>query len=223
MTNFKKTDIDPVVYDATSKAEIDEREASAREILHDTVMNNEIEVYAAQRATDYGRMIAAHELSCMADKIAVCESPIEARLLIAMRFMTCPIFFKENYDDRPVILSQFAFSQDNFLARYPLEGTGIFPQAQVGKYRADFLVVSKFACSPTVHHVVVECDGHDFHEKTKEQAARDKARDRDMATLGCHVLRFTGSEIYRDADRCAAQVSEFLHELELRERTKAGK
>lgn len=223
MTNFKKTDIDPVVYDATLKDELDEREASVRKILHTSVKNEEIEAYAAQRATDYGRMIAAHELNCIAEKLAVCESPIEVRLLIAMRFMTCPIFFRENYDDRPLIQAQVAFSQDNFLSRNPSEGTEIFPQAQIGKYRADFLIVSKFVCGPTIHHVVVECDGHDFHEKTKEQAARDKARDRDMATLGCHVLRFTGSEIYRDADRCAAQVSEFLHELELRERVKAEK
>ena len=45
--------------------------------------------------------------------------------------------------------------------------------------------------------IAVECDGHEFHEKTKQQAARDKARDRD---------RFTGSEIWKDPGACADEV-----------------
>ena len=53
---------------------------------------------------------------------------------------------------------------------------------------------------------VVEADGHDFHERTKEQAQRDRKRDRDLQSAGYLVLRFTGSEIYRDPWRCAEQV-----------------
>ena len=41
--------------------------------------------------------------------------------------------------------------------------------------------------------IVVECDGHDFHEKTKDQVARDKSRVRDLEIAGWRVLRFTGS------------------------------
>lgn len=78
------------------------------------------------------------------------------------------------------------------------------PQAQVGKYRVDFLLWiqrgDKFG------GVVVECDGHAFHERTKEQAARDKSRDRDLLSAGYPVMRFTGSEIYRDPRACAEQV-----------------
>jgi len=74
-----------------------------------------------------------------------------------------------------------------------------------GKYRADFVVIL-----PPSGLVVVECDGHDFHEKTKEQAARDKKRDRDIQIDGWRVLRFTGSEIYANADRCAQDVLSLL-------------
>jgi very-short-patch-repair endonuclease len=52
---------------------------------------------------------------------------------------------------------------------------------------------------------VVECDGHDFHERTKEQAASDKARDRALQALGMRVLRFTGSEIWSDPLVCARE------------------
>jgi uncharacterized protein DUF559 len=61
--------------------------------------------------------------------------------------------------------------------------------------------------------VVVECDGHDFHEKTKEQAARDKSRDRDMLAQGYRVLRFTGSEIHNRAEKCAMEIDAIIRSL----------
>jgi very-short-patch-repair endonuclease len=85
----------------------------------------------------------------------------------------------------------------------------IQPQARVGAYAADFLLTFTVAGLPPAS-VVVELDGHDFHEKTKEQAAHDKKRDRFFAAQGLTVLRFTGSEVYRDADRCAAEVMSLL-------------
>jgi len=69
----------------------------------------------------------------------------------------------------------------------------IEPQKQVGKHRVDFLL------SFMDKQFVVECDGHDFHEKTKHQASRDKQRDRDLQRLDLKVFRFTGSEIWKDS------------------------
>lgn len=65
-------------------------------------------------------------------------------------------------------------------------------QAAISDYRCDFLLTSSLF---NVRGIVVECDGHLFHERTKEQAARDRKRDRKMQNLGYVVLRFTGSEI----------------------------
>src|SRR5205807_7453561 len=45
---------------------------------------------------------------------------------------------------------------------------------------------------------IVEIDGHDFHERTKEQAQRDKSRDRYLNQSGFTVFRFTGSEVFND-------------------------
>lgn len=58
----------------------------------------------------------------------------------------------------------------------------------------------------------IECDGHDFHERTKEQAARDRQKDREIQASGFPVLRFTGSEIHRDLASCADQVFQFLED-----------
>lgn len=84
----------------------------------------------------------------------------------------------------------------------------ITPQAKVGAYKADFL--AWFVCGREVQGVAIECDGHDFHEKTKEQATRDKARDRSFLTAGFPVARFSGSEIYRNAAGCVADLHEPL-------------
>lgn len=79
------------------------------------------------------------------------------------------------------------------------------PQLQVGPYRVDFAFVGAiYAFGPdgfapgTPCRIAVELDGHDFHEKTKEQASGDKRRDRYLAALGWTVLRFSGSDVYRD-------------------------
>ena len=71
-------------------------------------------------------------------------------------------------------------------------------QHPVGPYFADFAFPAT--------RVVVECDGHEFHERTKEQAAHDRQRDRYMQCEGWLVLRFTGSEIHKNAFACAEQV-----------------
>lgn len=72
-------------------------------------------------------------------------------------------------------------------------------------FRADFTFAVQ---TPTkkFYKFIVECDGHEFHEKTKEQAQRDKSRDRIFQANGFTVLRFTGSEIYQDAEKCANEI-----------------
>ncbi len=72
------------------------------------------------------------------------------------------------------------------------------PQIKVGPYRLDFgLETSTFK-------LAIEIDGHDFHS-TKEQKAADYQRDRYLQSCGWQVIRFTGSEIYQDASKCALE------------------
>lgn len=90
------------------------------------------------------------------------------------------------------------------------------PQHQIGKYRADF--VFGHCRKPTLRDsIVIECDGHAWHEKTKEQAAKDKARDRFLSAKAGRVIHFTGSEIFRDPSAClwdVAKVYAALHDRE---------
>jgi very-short-patch-repair endonuclease len=53
---------------------------------------------------------------------------------------------------------------------------------------------------------IIECDGHDFHERTKKQASRDRKRDRKATASKTPIFRFTGSELWRDPKGCAAEI-----------------
>lgn len=91
----------------------------------------------------------------------------------------------------------------------------IYPQKEVeikgNKYRLDFLLECKFYDESFLF--AIECDGHDFHEKTKEQAVRDKSKDRNLTTEGYTVVRFTGSEIWKKPVRCTGEISRIISKV----------
>ena len=99
----------------------------------------------------------------------------------------------------------------------------IMPQSQIGEYRVDFLIEYEQDIIETDDQgndkgvqfrssIIVECDGHDFHEKTKAQASKDKKRDRVLQSVGYRVFRFTGSDIYKDPISCAEEVYGLFHQ-----------
>lgn len=82
---------------------------------------------------------------------------------------------------------------------------GVKTQYKIGRYRPDFMLISwDGRC------LLVECDGHDFHERTKEQAARDRKKDRTLQAEGYIILRYTGSELWEDPMQCAADAARTL-------------
>lgn len=91
----------------------------------------------------------------------------------------------------------FRIGSDNF---------SITTQQKIDRYTVDFLLIY----FPKNLKIVIECDGHDFHEKTKEQAAHDKERDRYFTTSGYKVLRYTGSEICIDPEKIIRDVLEIV-------------
>lgn len=92
------------------------------------------------------------------------------------------------------------------------EGVFLIPQYKIGAYRVDFVLAfhERLALRDTV---VIELDGHDWHEKTKEQAARDKARDRYLSRHFGKVIHFTGSEIFDDVQKCALEILDVFKAL----------
>ena len=84
-------------------------------------------------------------------------------------------------------------------------------QKKIGVYTVDFLI--KMKTKECEKLIVIECDGHNFHEKTKEQVAHDKKRDRWFSGRGITVLRFSGSEIFKNVEACCEEISNHLSNI----------
>jgi len=125
-----------------------------------------------------------------------CESPIEQLLWIHL-------------------LSQFEDIVSGFRDFDKDADIRFFPQKEVeyegNKYRID--IASEVDFMGKTYRFAIECDGHEFHEKTKEQAFRDKKRQRDLTALGYHVIRFTGSEIWHNPSKAAHEVTKLINKI----------
>jgi hypothetical protein len=140
--------------------------------------------------------------------LAMCESPAE------QNFMAAAIdYFGLRYNEH------YKRGQATFDGVGPAS-CGLFtllvePQVDISSfdasYRADFVFsLTRYARNgvPRIWgKTVVEIDGHDFHEKTKSQASRDKKRDRDFLSEGYVTMRFSGSDVYHRTFECVEEVS----------------
>ena len=80
------------------------------------------------------------------------------------------------------------------------------PQVEIGNYRVDFELINH-----KDKKIIVECDGHEFHQKSKQQVEKDNQRERDLKKLGYEVVRFSGSEIFKDAEKCVEDLLDILN------------
>lgn len=78
-------------------------------------------------------------------------------------------------------------------------------------YFVDFaIILIPFYPSDPLYKLFVEIDGHEFHEKTKQQASNDRKRERALLSKCDHLIRLTGSEVYKEGHRCAKETLSIL-------------
>jgi len=146
---------------------------------------------------DFYRAVRQRQARCIRSLLGSTESPIEQLAVLA--FMAggfwpdrIPVGGWPGACDAPKCGSYLGLRCSAAL---------VVPQVTVksgvGKSRIDLAFAACRQSGPPLY-VALEFDGHEFHERTKEQARRDKARDRGLQILGWRVLRFTGSEVWRD-------------------------
>lgn len=87
------------------------------------------------------------------------------------------------------------------------------PSQQGAEFRIDFFLSITNNDTGDMHYVCVEVDGHNFHEKTKEQAQRDKLKDRLLQRVGYQVLRYTGSEVYKNSGKVVGDIESHIRSL----------
>ena len=150
-----------------------------------------IEDYLADNVANY-LIVEKCEMSaefeyCLAD----CESPIEQLLAISLTRL-----FRQKEIDIPILVDVIAIEKQQIIV------------CNDRTYRVDFLIpVMYWNCNKTF---IIECDGHSFHQKTKEQVERDNQRTRDLQSAGYTVIRFSGTEIYHRPYRCALEVKKII-------------
>jgi len=121
-----------------------------------------------------------------------CESPIEMILALEMHRQDILNLGKLNGLDVVDVIKQERIT------------------AGGSKYRVDFLIPVWSKNLGRGAEFVIECNGHEFHEKTKEQVSRDNARQRKLTNAGYVVINFSGSEIYRDPRKCVSEIKDAI-------------
>ncbi|KAF0203407.1 MAG: hypothetical protein FD170_1126 [Bacteroidetes bacterium] len=107
--------------------------------------------------------------------IIKCESPLERDLLLELR--------KNNIE--PIL--QRRFNKDGSFYEFPKS--------------IDFdniLTIPDFYIEGGKTKLCVYADGHTYHERTENQALRDRNIDRELQRIGFKVLRYTGHEIRKN-------------------------
>lgn len=147
-----------------------------------------------------------------------CESEIERVFVAGLMDAATPHF---DWNENGIFFRSTAYEPDSWFVSPGLAGDSglqVWPQAQIGDFRVDFAMHGRQVhwnekqqqwCNHDVK-IIVECDGHDFHERTKEQAERDRSRDRELTLQGFVVVRFTGREIWRDPSGCGYALLEII-------------
>lgn len=174
---------------------------------------------------DEARLSVLELQAQIADLIYQCESPIEQMLAIALiksgaRIRThsdiseeiAEAFSEPPSDPFCYWVDAKVIKRDVFSREEPY--FSLFPQFKVGTRRADFLLELISSGDLAGEKLIVECDGYQHHDSTAEYRIKDKLKERELMMEGYQVLRFTGSEIFKDAAKCAIGAMDCLREME---------
>jgi hypothetical protein len=99
-----------------------------------------------------------------------------------------------------------------FEAQYPLNWKGENISIAGKSYNnpknnfKEVLTVADFYIEKRDVKLCVYTDGHTYHERTEEQAQRDKRIDRKLQELGFQVLRYTGKDVNENTDIIVAEI-----------------
>lgn len=153
----------------------------------------------------------SYELDQLRSLLRMCESPLEQLLLTEL----IPVFAARVAGSRnqPYLRGHLIVQR---LGRFSVT---IRQQPAIAvlsaSYRPDFLLtVERWDWKQDRHQLmvqmVVEVDGHRYHERTQAQAEHDRVRDRQLTAQGYRVVRFTGREVNRSATSAAQEVARLL-------------
>lgn len=164
------------------------REGTPWHFVRESALSIESLLFSALDCIDQRASEACvHFMTRAENAFGLCQSPIEEIFLAACVSIGSDF---SRWTEPEAEGATFLWLRENVLC---------VQQLPVGQFRVDFAFKGK-------RRVAVEIDGHEFHERSKQQAQRDKARDRGIQEAGWMVLRFTGSEVWSDPAKCVEEV-----------------
>lgn len=60
--------------------------------------------------------------------------------------------------------------------------------------------------------IIIECDGFEYHN-SKEKMSYDYGRENELKLLGYDIIRFTGSQIYKNPEECVDTVFKYIKQI----------
>jgi len=158
------------------------------DIYYDIDREKEIEDYLVNKVSLHLLALSSDAKMKLEESLIDCESPIEQLLSLALEELNLKHIYKFNpFIDVVEIEKQKEIECEN------------------NKYRVDFFIPVIYKNQEN-KFFVVECDGHEFHQKTKEQVEKDNNRMRNLQKAGYEVIRFSGTEIWHRPYKCANEV-----------------
>lgn len=153
------------------------------------------------------------------------EAPKKVQQLLMMP-LTIEAFYPDYWNDESIKspIEQIFITAFEIYCKYNnKESIYLFPQREViyneKKYYIDFEFKSDYYLSCLVlgdkikNHklkLAIECDGYEFHQKTKEQVQKDNEREYDLKMAGYEILRFSGTQIYNNPLKCAEDTYNYI-------------
>ena len=128
-------------------------------------------------------------LTCLFDL----QSPLERKLFLEL---------KKNYV--------------RFETQYPLNWKGENISIRGKSYNnpknnfKDVLTVADFFIEKRGVKLCIYTDGHTYHERTEEQAQRDKRIDRKLQEFGFQVLRYTGKDVNENIENIVTEIKQWI-------------
>lgn len=125
-----------------------------------------------------------------------------------------PTTFYEN--TKSPIEQIFKTAFDLYIKLLKKEDIFLFSQQEIivnkKKYIVDFYFEKDQYVNPfdTNKKIIIECDGHEFHQKTKEQVKHDNEREYNLKMAGYEIIRFSGSQIYNEPFKCAEDAYNYI-------------
>lgn len=104
-----------------------------------------------------------------------------------------------------------------FTPQYPLNWNGYYVSLE-GKLFSnkdnnfkDVLTVVDFYIESKGVKLCVYTDGHTYHERTEEQAQKDRNIDRKLQELGFQVLRYTGKDVKENTQKIIEDIKRWMY------------